>query len=167
MIARISTPDDFDGWLRLAGEVEPLFGPMVDDPAFRAGLKQALADGHALCVKTDDDGQIQGGIVLSPEANEILWLAVATAWRGKGIGRVLLDAATECLDKTRPVVVTTFDRSVAAGLAARKLYQGFGFHDLGPPAGPNPAGIPTVIMAAVEPQRRCHAAPGNKTAAGE
>ncbi len=148
----MSTPDDLDGWLRLAGEVEPLFGPMVDDPAFSAGLRQALADGHALCVKTDDDDQMQGGIVLSPEDNEILWLAVASAWRGKGIGRALLEAAAERLDKTRPIVVTTFDRGVAAGLAARKLYEGFGFCDLAP-AGPNPAGIPTVIMAAVGPQK--------------
>lgn len=144
----ISTLEDFEGWLRLAKEVEPLFGPMVEIPAFREGLRCAIMDGHALCVRTGkgaDGGGVQGGIIVAPEKNEILWFAVAHASRGKGLGKALLKGALEYLDETRPIFVTTFDRTVAAGEAARKLYQAFGFCDLAA-AGANPAGIPTVTM---------------------
>jgi len=45
--AMISTPEDFEGWLLLAKEVEPLFGPMVEEPAFREGLRLAIMNGQA------------------------------------------------------------------------------------------------------------------------
>lgn len=146
--ARISTLEDFDQWLRLAREVEPLFGPMVDDPGFREGLKQALSDGSALCVRKADGGSgrtLHGGIVVSREENEILWLASAEESRGQGIGKALLEEALDCLDRSRPMSVTTFDGSVGEGLPARKLYRMYGFED-SRPGGLNPAGIPTVVM---------------------
>ncbi len=138
-----SKPEEIDSWLRLAAEVESLFGPMVDVPEFRDGLIQAMREKQALGVKTD--GSLAGGAIIDTAANEILWLVVSAAARGQGIGRFLISEAVKLLDADRPVRVQTYDSSVEAGAAARKLYLEFGFHDL-QKAGLNPAGLPTVIM---------------------
>ena len=37
-----AVPKDLDSWLDLAKEVEPLFGPMVDQPAFHQALLRNL-----------------------------------------------------------------------------------------------------------------------------
>lgn len=90
MEAYQSTLEDFDGWIRLAKEVEPLFGPMVGDPGFQEGLRRAISDGNAFCIRTADleKGQtLQGGLIVSREANEILWLAVAEESRSGESGR--------------------------------------------------------------------------------
>lgn len=138
-----STCDDFAAWLDLAREVEPLFGPMVADQQFREGLRNAMATGEAIGIRSADT--LAGGIVVARAANEIHWLAVAQVCRGQGLGRLLLEAALATLDRTQAISVQTFAPDVAAGLPARKLYQAFGFKDSAA-AGPNPAGIPTVIM---------------------
>lgn len=143
-----SVSEDFDRWIRLAKEVEPLFGPMVEDPSFHEGLRQAILDGDAFCMRGPGggDGQIlHGGIIISREANEILWFAVAEQCRRQGIGKALLEEAIRHLDPARPITVMTFHGSVQAGLPARRLYRACGFKD-SHPAGLNPAGIPTVVM---------------------
>lgn len=145
MNVRRSTMDDYAGWLELAKEVEPLFGPMSEEPAFCEGLKQAVTDGKALCIADDKAGCLVGGVIISLEANEILWLAVAKSSRGQRAGAALLAEAIACLDCMRPVTVTTFDGTVDAGFPARRLYESFGFHDLAS-AGKNPAGIPIAVM---------------------
>jgi GNAT superfamily N-acetyltransferase len=144
----LATLADFAAWLELAQEVEPLFGPMVTEPAFHEGLKQMISDGKAFCSRNpsaDDGRRLQGGIVIAAEANEILWFAVTQASRGQGIGQALLAEALQHLDAGRPITVTTFADTVTAGLPARKLYQKFGFTDF-QPGEVNPAGIPTVVM---------------------
>lgn len=148
MRVREATPDDFDDWLELAREVEPLFGPMVDDAAFREGLKRAIEEKIAWCVEEpDEQGRtvFRGGIVVSREANEILWLAVSGRKRGHGMGASLLSEAIGRLDRSRPISVTTFDDTIPEGLPARRLYRRVGFEDSAA-AGLNPAGIPTVMM---------------------
>lgn len=140
---KFSTPEDIDSWIRLAAEVESLFGPMVDVPEFRDGLIQAMKENRAYGIIVD--GKLAGGAIIDTAANEILWLAVSTAARGQGIGRSLIGEAIRLLDADRPVQVQTYDSSVEAGVAARKLYLEFGFRDL-KKAGLNPAGLPTVIM---------------------
>lgn len=149
MMPQVSTLDDITEWIRLAREVEPLFGPMTHDPSFREALQEAIRDGRAICVKRAGVGNgplVQGGIVISREANEILWLAVEDVSRGLGIGKALLAEAIRCLDQERPITVTTFAAAIEAGLPARRLYQAFGFKDA-QPGEPNPAEIPTVVMA--------------------
>lgn len=148
-MVRLSTLDDYSDWLNLAKEVEPLFGPMTDDPMFCDGLKQALLEGNAFCLtESENEGRTErflGGIVISKEAKEIVWFAVARHSRGKKIGVALLSEAMKHFDQVRPITVTTFDQTVEAGIPARRLYESFGFHD-SILAGLNPAGIPTVIM---------------------
>jgi len=150
---RLSTPNDYLDWLELAKEVEPLFGPMVDDPIFCDGLMKAILEANAFCV-TDGGGNerislFHGGIVISKETNEIVWLAVTQQSRGKKIGAALLHTAVKQLDHTRPITVTTFDQKIEAGIPARRLYQSVGFHD-SVAAGLNPAGIPTVTMTLIK-----------------
>jgi len=139
---------DFDAWIRLAREVEPLFGPMADEVPFQEALKQAMAQKTAFCIRSDSDGKeraLKGGIIISEELNEILWFAVLKPCRGKRYGRTLLDFAVSRLNRTKPILVQTFDASSPDGRAARKLYLDFGFLDY-KDGGLNPAGIPTVIM---------------------
>ncbi|MBI5552747.1 MAG: GNAT family N-acetyltransferase [Desulfobacterales bacterium] len=149
MPVRLSNSNDYPDWLKLAKEVEPLFGPMVDDPNFCDGLRTAIREGHAICFveggKSGGSEALLGGILISKAANEILWLAVAERSRGRKIGSALLAEALGRLDRTRPITVTTFERSLAAGIPARRLYESVGFHYTGE-AGLNPAGIPTVVM---------------------
>ncbi len=143
-----SSLDDFSGWLFLAKEAEPLFGPMTDDPSFIDGLKEAILNGKSFCVRDqggNSQSSLHGGIVISSEKNEILWFAVKEKSRGKGIGKSLLSEAIKHLKSNDPITVTTFDESSEEGRPARRLYHQFGFQDSGK-AGLNPAGIPIVLM---------------------
>lgn len=145
---RVGSACDVAGWLELAREVEPLFGPMADVPEFREALAGAVEQGHAvsaLANAVSSGSPVVGGVVVSPDTNSIEWLAVSQSARGQGAGKKLLQAALALLDPNRPILVQTFAPSCAEGLPARSLYLQFGFKD-GDPMGPNPAGIPTVMM---------------------
>jgi GNAT superfamily N-acetyltransferase len=144
----ISTLEDLPEWILLAREVEPLFGPMAEDPGFLEGLRRAILCGDAFCVMNGgEEGRkrLQGGIVVSRTGNEVLWFAVARESRGQGIGKALLEKAVMNLDPARPMTVTTFDATVQEGVPARKVYRTYGFDD-SRPGGLNPAGFPTVVM---------------------
>jgi len=139
---------DFDAWLALAREVEPLFGPMADETDFQEALKLAISNRTAFCIRSasqENDQVLKGGVVISKDANEIVWLAVSKQYRRMGYGRQLLEFAVRRLDGRKSMFVQTFAESVSAGKAARKLYLDFGFTD-DEDGGLNPAGVPTVIM---------------------
>ncbi|WP_419663948.1 GCN5-related N-acetyltransferase [Desulfosarcina variabilis str. Montpellier] len=143
-----STITDFDAWIFLARQVEPIFGPMADELDFQDALKQAISSCTAFCIRSEpkkDNHRLIGGVVISREANEIAWLAVSQEDRGKGYGRRLTEFAISKLNQRKNIFVQTFDRSVCEGEPARKLYLDFGFADF-KDGGPNPAGVPTVIM---------------------
>ncbi|MBN1542831.1 GNAT family N-acetyltransferase [candidate division KSB1 bacterium] len=148
MVVRPATPSDYSSWIVLAREVEEFFGPMADEHSFQQGFREAISQKTAFCVALPDmaeDESLDGGIVIAPDTNEIVWLAVAKRCRGRGIGEALLVFALDRLDRRRDIHVQTFDPVVTAGTAARNLYRRLGFVD-DRPAGLNPAGIPTVIM---------------------
>ena len=46
----VAQREDQPAWLELAREVEPLFGPMVNDPGFHRALENNIARGTAYCV---------------------------------------------------------------------------------------------------------------------
>ncbi len=143
-----SNSEDFDAWLSLAMEVEPLFGPMAHERAFQEALKRAISENSAFCIRSDQgekEGGLIGGIIISRESNEIAWFAVSKPYRGMGFGRQLLEFAVGQLNPQESIVVETFDASVPEGNAARKLYMDYGFTDY-KIGGFNPAGISTVIM---------------------
>lgn len=149
-----SKPDDFDTWIALAREVEPLFGPMADEETFQEALRQAIMSDTAFCIRSDrneKDKTLKGGIVISRESNEIVWFAVSRNSRGRGLGRQLLEFAIGKLNPAESIFVQTFDKAVPEGKPARKLYLDFGFTDLRD-GGLNPAGIPTVMMESAAPR---------------
>ena len=51
MLVQRAEPEDMPGWLALAAEVEPLFGPLVNDAGFRGALRKNIARGTAFCVR--------------------------------------------------------------------------------------------------------------------
>lgn len=144
----LATAEDFENWLELAREVEPLFGPMVSEEGFRSGLMQAIKNGSAYCVRdiVDDKLLLLGGVIIVYELNEIAWLAVTHKSRRKGLGDKLLSCAIDKLDSSREITVTTFAPGIDTGIPAIKLYEKYGFKNIG--RGPiNPAGIETVLMS--------------------
>ncbi len=149
MDIQTATPADFDSWLDLACEVEPLFGPMVEETAFHAALTESIERQQAFCIRAED-GSLCGGILIDAAANEIAWLVVAECWQGQGYGRALLAHALTQLDPNRDITVVTFAPGVPEGQAARQLYQRFGFADHHP-GPPTPTGIPTVVMVRPKP----------------
>jgi len=139
---------DFDAWIALVKEVEHLFGPMAHEVSFQDGLKQAILQKTAFCMRSEQNEgkqELMGGVVISKETNEIEWLAVSKKYRGHGYGKDLLNHAICQLDQQNEIYVQTFDESVPEGKAARRLYVNFGFKD-SKPGGLNPARIDTVIM---------------------
>jgi GNAT superfamily N-acetyltransferase len=143
MTIDLAKTGDLPDWLRLAREVEPLFGPMADSPEFLAALQEAVRSCSALCAR--DDTSFCGAVAFDRKANEIAWLAVASGRRSKGCGAALLERAIAELDGSRPILVQTFAEGVPAGEPALRLYERFGFRYLRD-GGPNPAGIATAFL---------------------
>lgn len=141
---------DVPAWLVLAAEVEPCFGPLVADAGFRNALGKNIARGTAFCVREQDGppgSPLMGDLLLSPNAlkYEIAWLAVAARWRRQGVGRALLQYALAKITPPAEVALITFAPQERVGIAARALYESFGFRagELGPP---NPGGIATQVF---------------------
>ena len=147
MSVDVAMSADYDAWMILAREAEPLFGPMADEESFQEALRQAIAGGQAYCLRADGSGgpALKGGIIITEEANEIAWFFVSADQRGKGYGRELLRFAMGRLDEEKDAFVQTFDDTLPDGKVARGLYRSFGFSDMRA-GGRNPAGVPTVVM---------------------
>jgi hypothetical protein len=48
-----SKATDFDAWISLAREVEPLFGPMADKKDFLEALSKAISLSTAFCIYSE------------------------------------------------------------------------------------------------------------------
>jgi GNAT superfamily N-acetyltransferase len=120
-----ATVADIESWLALAREVEPLFGPM---PKFDVTLKAKISEDAALCVR-DGSRALLGGVLLGGEApdNWIRWLAVRPDARRKGVGAALLHSVLHRWPGPCTISLATFGADNPAGLAARRLYERFGF----------------------------------------
>jgi len=141
---RLLTPDDFDAWMALAAEVEPLFGPMTTMPAFKEAISYCVKYKNAYGISFKNE--ILAGIVaFDREKNEIVWLAVSQKYQGKKLGDKLVKKCIEEMADRGDIFVQTFAENIAAGIPARRIYERNGFTDL-MKAGKNPAGIDTVIM---------------------
>jgi GNAT superfamily N-acetyltransferase len=129
---QIATTADLPAWLMLAAEVEPLFGPMVEDPAFLAALTNNVERGSAYCIRKQNGPPgtpLLGGLLFSakPPIYRIGWLAVTAGARHQGLGSLLLRHALAQVTAPATVTVTTFGPELEAGLPARQLYLRFGF----------------------------------------
>ena len=63
MKVQIAKIEDFENWLQLAKEVEPLFGPMAEEVSFQTALKDLIAQKQAFCIK--QDAEFCGAIAIS------------------------------------------------------------------------------------------------------
>lgn len=149
MRVQTAHPDDIPSWLTLAAQVEPLFGPMVGDPAFHAALRKNIDRGTAYCVRAEDGAPgapLMGGLLFSPHPPryEIGWLAVADGWRRRGVGTKLVEHVFTLVRPPAEVALVTFAQSIPDGLPARRFYERLGF--LPGESGPiNAAGFPTQV----------------------
>jgi ribosomal protein S18 acetylase RimI-like enzyme len=135
---------EYNTWIELAREVEPLFGPMADSIEFQEGIQSCIQTRNAFGIM-NYDGNIAGIIALDRENNEILWLAVKKEYRGNGYGDQLVKTAIKELENNGDIYVQTFSKNIEEGQSARIIYERNGFVDL-KDAGKNPANIDTVIM---------------------
>ncbi|MFD0562350.1 GNAT family N-acetyltransferase [Kitasatospora saccharophila] len=142
MRVRVGVPQDAAGLVRLAGQVEHWFGPMVDDPGFHAAVAEQLACGSALVA--DDGATLLGGLLVGhhPPVCHLHWLVVDAAARGLGLGRApVAGALARCPAGVRTVEVVTFgaDHPGAVAGGARVFYERLGFTPA-EPAAPGPEG---------------------------
>jgi GNAT superfamily N-acetyltransferase len=140
----VAREQDVRAWLDLAREVEPLFGPMVNEPAFHRALYKNIGRGTAFCVRQDGGPPgtpLWGGLLFSPRppVYRIGWLAVTAAHRRQGVGQALVAHVLGLVEPPAEVVVTTFGPDVEQGRAARDLYRRLGFRPAEPDV-PGPDG---------------------------
>jgi GNAT superfamily N-acetyltransferase len=139
-------PADIPAWLDLAREVEPLFGPMVDEPSFHKALQKNIARVTAFSIREADGPAgtpLVGGLLFSPKPPfyTIGWLAVKQSYQRQGIGRRLVEHVIGLVNPPAEFVVTTFGIDHPAGEPARRFYEHLGFYAAelapdGPEGGP-------------------------------
>jgi GNAT superfamily N-acetyltransferase len=132
MIVVPATLADLPAWHELAREMEPLFGPMLNDPEFHAALERNIVRGTALCLRAHDgaaSAPLWGALLYSPKAPvaKLNWLGVTASQRRNGIGLHLFHAMREQLHASETLEVVTFGEDHPGGLAARRFYQKLGF----------------------------------------
>jgi ribosomal protein S18 acetylase RimI-like enzyme len=132
MIVRLASEQDVPGLLDLARQVEPWFGPMADDPGFRAVLARHIRRGTALVAVAAGQAGVLGGLLFSarPPAYHVRWLVVSTHARGRGAGRALMaEAMRRFVSGPGVVEVVTFGAGHPGATAsgARVFYERLGF----------------------------------------
>jgi GNAT superfamily N-acetyltransferase len=142
MIVRLARDQDIPGFIELAGQVEHWFGPMVDDPGFRAAVSKHIGRARALVAVTGDQAGLLGGLLVGahPPACHLRWLVVTEQARGQGVGSALVnDAIRRFVQGPGIVEVVTFgaDHPGATASGARVFYERLGFTPAeAAPAGP-------------------------------
>ena len=143
VIVRLAREQDFPGLLGLAAQVEHWFGPMVEDPGFRAAVDKHIRRSTALVAVSGS--VVLGGLLFGMKAPiyHVHWLVVSEKERGKGVGRALMaDATRRFVRGPGNVEVITFgaDHPGAVASGARVFYECLGFSpaeaaDPGPEGG--------------------------------
>lgn len=135
--------EDIPPWLNLAAEVEFLFGPMLDDPAFHRALETNIRRHTAFCVREADGPSgtaLMGAMLFSVKhapSYSINWLSVVRRWRRAGVGRRLVQHVFGFVRPPAEISVTTFGEDDPAGRPARRFYERMGFYAVeAAPTGP-------------------------------
>jgi ribosomal protein S18 acetylase RimI-like enzyme len=151
MIVRLASEQDANGFIVLAGQVEHWFGPMVDDPGFRAVIDKHIRQATALVAAAPGETGLLGGLLFSAKSPtyHVQWLVVSERARRQGVGRALMTEATRRFPPGPATVeVITFgtDHPGAAASGARAFYERLGFTaaEAAPPdpEGGLPPGLP-------------------------
>lgn len=123
-------PDDIDSWMKLVRLISWNFPGLETEENIEEHKRTVLKfinDKRALCVKKYDE--IIGVLLFSRKHNMICCLAVAPDHRRCGVASELLSKALEELDKSKPIIVSTFREDDEKGTAPRRLYKKFGFQE--------------------------------------
>ena len=123
-------PDDIDSWMKLVRLISWNFPGLETDENIEEHKQTVLKfinDKRALCVKKYDE--IIGVLLFSRKHNMICCLAVAPDHRRSGVASELLSKALEELDRSKPIIVSTFRKDDEKGVAPRRLYKKFGFQE--------------------------------------
>ena len=128
MEVAFGTAADLGAWMQLVRAVSGGF-PGLETAERLAEHEQTvlrfMQKRQALCVRAG--GAVAGVLLFSRSRNMICCLAVAPAFRRRGIATALLKAAIGELDGHKPVTVSTFRAGDEKGTAPRSLYHAFGF----------------------------------------
>ena len=130
MLIRWATENDLPAWYTLATEVSSIFQHPADMGAeleSRSSGKGAVSRYEMLTAVDYISDDNMGFICFSRAENCVSWLAVSERYRSRGAGCRLLKTALRQLDNNKDVSVNTFVDGYTPGLAARALYQKFGF----------------------------------------
>ncbi|WP_431983322.1 N-acetyltransferase family protein [Streptomyces qinglanensis] len=143
MSVRPARETDLPGLLRLAGEVEHWFGPMVEEPGFHRALEEHIRRSTAL-LAVSAQADVLGGLLFAPTHPEyhVDWLVVSEAARGTGVGRALMaEAVRRFVRGPGSIEVVTFGAGHPGAVAggARIFYERLGFTPA-EAAGPGPEG---------------------------
>jgi GNAT superfamily N-acetyltransferase len=141
MNIEVATDADFDGFVKLAAEVEHLFGPMVNEVGFQDAVRRNISRGSALMAR-DSLGAAAGGLLFSHHRHptcSVRWFVVAEDHRSRGLGEALLaDAFLRWVLPPCTVEVVTFGAD-HPGARARTFFERVGFR-AGEPADAGPEG---------------------------
>jgi hypothetical protein len=85
MIVRLASVQDAPGFIVLAGQVEHWFGPMVDDPGFRAAIDKHIRRAAALVAVAADEADLLGGLLFGASPRPIT--CAGSSFPGKHAGR--------------------------------------------------------------------------------
>lgn len=85
MIVRLASQQDAAGFIVLAGQVEHWFGPMVDDPGFRAAVDKHIHRATALVAVTAGQADLLGGLLFGATPRPIT--CAGSSFPGKHAGR--------------------------------------------------------------------------------
>jgi ribosomal protein S18 acetylase RimI-like enzyme len=143
---RPARAEDLPEFLRLAGQVEPWFGPMLADPVFSRAVQRQIARGRALAC---GQPELLGGLLVGvrPPVHHLNWLVVDERARGRGVGRALVEAAIGrfvSVPGTVEVITLGAEHPGAAASGARAFYERLGFRP-GEPAPAGPEGGPRQV----------------------
>ena len=133
MHVALAQPADIPVWLDLAAEVEPLFGPMVADPGFRAALERTIQRQTAFCIREQDGAPgspLMGGLLFSATQAphyKIGWLAVTERWRRQGVAQMLVEHCFQLIQAPAELSVVTFGEDNVEGRPARRFYERMSF----------------------------------------
>ena len=93
--------------------------------------EEAITTDHSFVMVAEDDGQIAAFSVfyLTPPEAELPDIVVDEKYRGKGLGRQLLTRSMEELESRG--IGTIFLEVRVSNTPARRLYESFGFEEIG------------------------------------
>lgn len=114
---------DVPGWLELVKANADYF-PGLDMASYEATLRKNIARKTALCVKIG--GKLAGVLLFSRAQGCLSFLAVDVRFRKRGVASSLILRMLTLMPEG-DVTVTTYREGDEKGIAARALYQNFGF----------------------------------------